>query len=102
MKNIYPYKPDEAGEELLAWARNNDPQTSHDAARRITPKVNKLEAETVKVLKEKPEGLTTQEISDATGIEYRSITPRMQPLVRKGLVFNSGARRDGRIVWKPV
>jgi DNA-binding MarR family transcriptional regulator len=53
-------------------------------------------------------GLTTHEIAELSGIEYGSVTPRIRPLVKKGLVKDSGERRipAGRtkagIVWRAV
>lgn len=51
-----------------------------------------------------PNGLTTNEITDATGIELVTISPRTRPMTRKGVIQDSGQRREGKsgrmsIVW---
>ena len=64
----------------------------------------KLEAVVLSALREHPNGLTNHGLVRVTGIDWNTITPRIAPLVRKGLVFDSGKRREGPtnrscIVW---
>lgn len=40
-------------------------------------------------------GMTCDEIADFTGVEYRSVTPRIVPLMNKGLVYRAGDTRKG-------
>ena len=80
-------------------ARRADPPTAKAAAK----SVNSTELETI-VLDMLRVPATTHEIADSTGIALVSISPRMAPLVKKGLVQDSGLRREGpsgrkSIVW---
>lgn len=93
-----------------AHARHTDPETSHEAAAAVEGDVaTKMEQAVVNALQLNPQGLTTHELVDFTGIPYESITPRMSPLCRKNLVCDSGERRRSNrkrkrmcIVWKAV
>ena len=75
-----------------ASARNSDPQTSHDAANHMnkTGATSRLERLTVAVLDAEYRRMTVTEIAGDCGKPLWSISPRMAPLERKGLV-----RRDG-------
>jgi hypothetical protein len=42
-----------------------------------------------------PDGLTTFELAEITGRSRITISPRMAPLTHKGLVVDSGERRQG-------
>ena len=91
-----------------AWARGSDPDTSHDAADDVRgERATKLEAIVVACLKIHIDGLTMHGICAATGLPWNTASPRIRPLVRKGLVYDSGNRRKGPaekycIVWKAV
>lgn len=79
--------------------RRDDPDTSKEAARL---EVSKLEGMVFDLLRFKP--LTTEELAFSLNKPLQSITPRMAPLRRKGMVFDSGLRKTGssgcgRIVW---
>jgi predicted ArsR family transcriptional regulator len=82
-------------------ARRSDPQTSHQAARSV--QTSDLEGWVLAALRSQgPQ--TTEQLSERLNISLQSITPRMRPLVTKGLVRDSGARLKGengrsRIVW---
>jgi hypothetical protein len=77
-----------------AYARTPDPDTSHAAATSVRgDQANRLELEILEVLKRHPAGLTNHEIVEASGVEWNTATPRIAPLVRKGLVIDSGRRR---------
>jgi DNA-binding MarR family transcriptional regulator len=93
-------------------ARRSDPDTSHDAARRIEPAVSSLEMRVVGALLDQilhhplpgdhdcpQSGLTVPEISAHTGIDKWSISPRMKPLERKGCVRRLSERRNGATIW---
>ena len=96
-------QPDLFGE---AYARNTDPDTSHDAAESIEgDHAARMEKIALEAISASPFGLNNQELVSATGLPWPSITPRVAPLVRKGLVINSGEKRLGPrgkqcIVWK--
>ncbi len=85
-----------------AVARRTDPPTAHAAA--ATVDTARLEGIVVKYLKLRG-GMTTHELAKATRIELVSISPRMKPLTRKNLVYDSGQKRRGSsgrasIVWE--
>lgn len=92
-------------------ARANDPVTSKGKR-----KVNKYEQAVISALEElsahdarvRPAtahlvipsiGLTGKEIADHTDHPLNCITPRFAPLRRKGLIKDSGIKRDKQIVW---
>ena len=92
-----------------AHARSRDPETSQEAAEFMRgDAANHGEREILRVLRAHESGLTTHEISELSGIPYWSTTPRMAPLRRKGLVEDSGLRRQAEgsgvrcIVWRAV
>ena len=81
-----------------AFARNTDPQTSHDAAARAMSKVSLLEYDVIGQL-QRGGPQTTGEIAAKAEISLVSISPRMKPLEKKGLVLRTDSRRRGSIVW---
>lgn len=89
-----------------AFARSSDPGTSWAAAKSVEgAEATRMELVVLAALKAHPAGLTGHELVEATGLNYESCTPRIRPLVRKGLVVDSGERRTGlsnrkSIVWK--
>lgn len=90
-----------AEETYDAWARNEDPDTSHEAAAAVNGKA--LEGKVCKAL-EAVEALTTEAITERLGHPHRdAISPRMRSLERKGFVERVGKRlnRSGvhAIAW---
>lgn len=89
-----------------AWARGSDPDTSHDAADDARgERAIKLERQVYACLVARPNGLTNWEIVELSGIAYHAATPRVKPLRRKGLVYDSGEKRKSPYgkeckVWK--
>jgi len=85
-------------------SRNTDPDTSHNAAERVTGKIQKLEKIVLDYLEDRKrngfDGATTKEIAAATGYDHVTISPRMRPLARRYMVKDSCERRDRSIVWK--
>lgn len=81
-------------------ARSNDPATSKGKR-----KVNKYEEAVLAALgKDSMFGsdqraYTGKEIAQLSGNPLNCITPRFAPLRRKGLIKDSGQRRDKQIVW---
>lgn len=73
-------------------ARSNDPATSKGKR-----KVNKYEQAVLSCLASGPK--TGKEMVAICGFPLNSITPRFAPLRRKGLIKDSGLRRDKQIVW---
>ncbi len=92
----------------VAWARKTDPFTSHESAKKITPRVGTIDDAIYKALLEVgPHGATSDEIVEMTGLKYRSVTPRLKPMTRKGLVTGGKETRVGEsghknLVWKAV
>tara|TARA_Y100001963_G_C6477854_1_gene307568 strand:+ start:117 stop:515 length:399 start_codon:yes stop_codon:yes gene_type:complete len=93
-------------EDFKAYARNNDPVTSHEAAEKIQEGLPSLEAQVLKSIRASgSKGQNSYEVEIATGIPNQTCTPRLAPLRRKGLIVDSGERRPGgtgrnQIVWK--
>jgi predicted HTH transcriptional regulator len=76
---------------MRGLARNTDPDTSHDAARVNT---STLESRVFEVLNTHGP-MTTEEISRVTGIDLQSITLRIAPLMRVGILVDTGLRKPG-------
>lgn len=71
-----------------AYARTSDPDTAHDAADRV--RQSKLEQQVYEALLRHPGVfLTSIEVAQLMGVDKWSISPRFQPLKRKGLVEQS-------------
>ena len=85
-------------------ARNTDPDTSHEAAHSVD--ATALEAIVRQALKNKGP-MTAREISDVTGIDLQTVTPRLAPLAGKNLARRTDMRRRGptgrwAIVWEAI
>ena len=91
-----------------AHARKTDPVTSHEAAEAITPLLNKVEQGIYDALCSfLPGGATSAEIVEASGIQYRTVTPRLKPMCKKGFVVDSGEHKRGesgrrQIIWMAI
>lgn len=88
-------------DDAKGLARNTDPVTSWAAAETVN--ASRLMLLVMQALRNGP--MTTEEIAAVTQESLQSITPRMRPLVNKGVVIDSGTRRPGasgrsRIVWR--
>lgn len=85
-------------------ARHADPDTAKAAAKTVA--VADLEALVLGALRKfRLAGMTTHELAEYLKLSLVSVSPRMRPLVKKGLVVDSGERRAGTsgrtsIVWK--
>lgn len=76
-------------------ARRSDPDTSRAAAAKVSG-----ETLAARVLAELAKGsATTHELAERLGLSLVTVSPRLAPLRRKGLVVAVG-RRDGRMVWR--
>lgn len=79
-------------------ARRGDPATARAAAKDSPPKRGSQRAKILAALAAgDPEriGLTSSALAEATGIPYRSVTPRIGELKRWGYVVPTGATRMG-------
>jgi hypothetical protein len=117
MKKSPPEPPDDGdmfpgegyAEEGEAYARGSDPETSHEAAGDMKGKrATRLENVAYRALMDHYDnGLTNHELVAVTDLPWNTITPRVRPLVRKGLACDSGNRRKGPagkycVVWKGI
>ena len=80
-----------------AYARQSDPATSHEAARRVD--TTKLERMVLGGL-DGHGPMTSKEIAAKAGKDKWSISPRMKPLEDGGLVTRTADRRNNSMVWK--
>lgn len=84
-------------------ARRKDPDTAKAAARSVD--ATKLEQIVLDALAVR--GMTSYELSIILDMSLVSVSPRLRPLVEKGLVRDSGVRRTNpsgkkAIVWEVV
>ena len=88
-----------------ALARHSDPPTSKAAAESVRGKgASKMESVVLEALRSSSRGLTSHELVSWTGLPWNTCTPRVKPLVRKGLAADSGLKRPGPtgkqcVVW---
>ena len=93
---------------IIGRARARDPETAKAAARGAD--AHTLSGQVVRLLEQEPAaagGLTSEELAERLGRDRLSVSPRLKPLVEKGLVRDSGRRRGTRlgrkaIVWEVV
>ena len=70
-----------------AYARRTDPETSHAAARSVEPEATRLEKLVADVIKSAGIlGMTCDDVVAKTGLEWKTASPRLRPLVRKGII----------------
>jgi hypothetical protein len=75
-------------------ARATDPETAKEAAQSVDP--TKLEQIVLDTIRSFPSGCISQDVEHMLA-EYRasSITPRYRPLMKKGLIVDTGEKRPG-------
>lgn len=90
-----------------AYARNTDPDTSMDAADSLSSEaLSDLQKKVMDQLRANAFGLTVPEISEALNLSVVTVSPRIKPLVKRGLIENSGAKKIPRghtrscIIWR--
>lgn len=86
-------------------ARSTDPRTSHAAEQSLDP--SDMERLVLDTLRKFTLGATSHRIEQQLQLPHESVSPRIRPLVRKGLVRDSGRTEPGpsgrqRIVWEAV
>lgn len=80
--------------------------TSLDAAKKVEKSSAPMRTRVLAVLMGSAEGMTAQEIAEALGLKhYYGMQPRLSELKRKGLIEDSGKRRElpsgnKGIVWR--
>ena len=101
----FPPQDSEQSDLFKAYARRTDPHTSHQAAKAIEGHLPELDGKLYRALYDAGRnGLTSQEITDVTGISRVSVSPRLRPMERRGWIEDSGDTRPGHsnrpgIVW---
>lgn len=87
-----------------AGARASDPETSKEAAESLSAEaVNGIRRQVLEGLARLGGSAISDELVSATGLEWRTLTPRLRPLANLGLIVEAGTRRgsSGRMqtVW---
>ena len=89
-----------------AWARSSDPDTAHDAANQTRGSNAARLSQLVLTVLEARGPSTSEELANYTGESLVSISPRLRPLARKGLVVEDGRKKtasgSSAIVWRFV
>lgn len=93
--------------EGTALSRKTDPETSTTAATHVRGAVaSRLESVVLDLLASHPQGLTSHEIAGRAGLSLVTVSPRIRPLIRKGLVGPGGVQpaTEGRArtIWKAL
>lgn len=83
-----------------ALARRTDPHTSHRAAHELDARLKGLQLIVCDAFRGKPEGLTNQELCDATGLDWNTCTPRVKPLIDKGYLIDA-VNEFGEYITRP-
>ncbi len=78
-----------------ALSRNTDPSTSHEAAASIVGALPRIERAVLAALVVAPNGATNEELARSLGLSLVTVSPRMKPLVTKGLVYAAAHKRAG-------
>ena len=92
-----PEEPAEAELPLWALARRTDPSTSKSAAASISAAtLTSLETRVLEACRAAgPNGLTTIELAEQLHMDRVTVSPRIAPLVKKGMLRDSGLQRMG-------
>ena len=95
---VQVFSPIPRMEDHKAAHRANDRDTAVAAAASV--KVSQKEQAVLDYIKLYAfVGSTGKEIANFTGLPLNTVTPRFAPLQRKGLIKDSGMRRDRQIAW---
>lgn len=95
-----PYTEDGTG-----W---KDGGTGREAAERVNgTRKQKIKAQVIAALGKRHDGLTADELTEATGVDLLSVRPRLTELQRAGKIEDTGERRPGnrgrsQKVWRLV
>ena len=80
------------GTEPFKMVRKDDPETSMDAAEKVDSTT--LERQVYEVIAKYPDGCIAEEVmSHFPNHGVQTISPRFAPLLRKGLIQDTGKRR---------
>jgi hypothetical protein len=92
--------------EAYTRARSTDPETSHQAAEAIVPKISEIQRDILDLLSQESDaerGLTDYEIESRFGNYTSTYRTRRAELTEMGLIRAAGTRKikgRNRIVWK--
>lgn len=75
-----------------AYARREDPETSHDAAKSVEAHLTAIEAKVLLAIPAAPRDVVLDEVVVATGLDKVTASPRFKPLEEKGLIVRTGKR----------
>lgn len=86
-------------------ARHTDPETSHAAAATAARHHSSLDTAILDWLRYEAAGGTSEEIANGLLVPRVSVSPRLKPMERAGLVTRTDERRTGKsgvraIVWR--
>lgn len=101
LNTLLPSRRAKAASRILAVARTGDKKTSVEAAALVN--VPKAEARVLRQLHRFAGSLTKHDIAQMIGTQPDNISPRMKPLVRKGLIDEVGVDRSagrGRTLYQ--
>lgn len=89
----------------VAHARHTDIDTSHAAAESV--RATNLECVVLDELRKFERGATSFQLAESLDLSLVTVSPRLRPLVQKGLVMDSGRRARGdsgrsQTVWTAV
>lgn len=90
-------------DETSAYARSTDRDTSHEAAESV--RATELEATVLNALRRFPNGATSYQLAESLRLSLVTVSPRLRPLVSKGLAEDTGRRERGpsgrsQTVWR--
>lgn len=89
MTDLFAYQPP-AGE---AHARGSDPDTSHEAAESISPRLRELQRQVLDFAAQYPDGFTDIGLNDHFNTTSSTYRTRRSELVAKGYIRDSGERK---------
>lgn len=87
-------------------ARNSDPETSHEAAAKIRPRITRTIDSVYQALKRR-RNITSRELAQAAGLDRYEVARRLVDLERAGLAERGPKRRCtvqgwAAITWNPT
>lgn len=92
---------------IITWmygaARTNDPRTSREAAAVDRSTLSERVLTVIRGGHYEPReaGWTGHELAEILEVPLNSVTPRLAPLRKAGLIKASNHRRNGQIAWIP-
>lgn len=91
MTDLFDYTPATPAPE--AHARGTDPDTSHEAARSLSPRLRQLQALVLDFAADQPDGFTDIDLNQHFDTHSSTYRTRRSELVEQGYIRDSGERR---------